>query len=292
MENAIVIHDRIGACCVSALLSEVSASPKPGLVDRFSCGAHTDMDFITFTDSIAAISPYFSKFAEIGSSLKYIDKYSLGKIRPLGIKCEQEMFKATKGVNTHKGAIFTMGIIAASAGFCCRTLKSLSSDNVCNAAGMIGEGAKKDFYVPDGAMTKGRQLYAAYGIKGIRGETASGFSSVRKYALPVMKELFAKGIYCKNDIYLQVLLNLMTQVVDTNVAARCGIEAIEYLKSSAGNALALGGALTDQGRKELFRMDREYIKRNISPGGCADLLSAAITLHNLESITLQTDINE
>ncbi|MFA6939650.1 MAG: triphosphoribosyl-dephospho-CoA synthase [Clostridiaceae bacterium] len=287
MENATSIYDKIGACCVSAMLSEVSASPKPGLVDRFSCGAHTDMDFLTFTESIAAISPYFSKFAEIGSSLKFIDKYSLGKIRPLGIECEKTMFKATNGVNTHKGAIFSMGIIAASAGFCCSTLKSLSSDGVCTAAGVIAMEAEKDFYVPDKAMTKGRQLYAVYGMKGIRGETGSGFSSVRKYALPVMRELFMKGCYFKNDIYLQVLLHLMAHVVDTNVAARCGIEAIEYLKSSAKNALAMGGALTDRGREELFRMDREYTNLNISPGGCADLLSAAITLYNLENIKIE-----
>lgn len=286
MENTVSIYDKIGACCISAMLSEVSASPKPGLVDRFSCGAHTDMDFLIFTESIAAISPYFSKFAEIGSGLKYLDKYSLGKIRPLGIECEKEMFKATKGVNTHKGAIFSIGIIAAAAGFCCRTLNSLASDEICTAAGVIAKEAEKDFDVSDKAMTKGRQLYADYGIKGIRGEASSGFSSVRKYALPVMRELFAKDLYSKNDIYLQVLLNLMTQVVDTNVAARCGIEAIEYMKSSAKNALTMGGGLTNPGREELFRLDKEYTMLNISPGGCADLLSAAITLYNLESISI------
>lgn len=286
MGNTISIYDKIGTCCMSAILSEVSASPKPGLVDRFSCGAHSDMDFLTFTESIAAISPYFTKFAQIGSSFNLIDDSTLGKIRPLGIECEKAMFKATNGVNTHKGAIFSIGIIAAAAGFCHKSLNSLSADTVCSAAGLIAKKAEKDFSTSDETinMTKGRQLYTAYGIRGIRGEAASGFFSVRNYALPVMRGLFIKGCYRKNDIYLQVLLHLMTQVVDTNVASRCGINAMEYLKSSAQNVINMGGALTPEGREELFRMDQEYTKHNVSPGGCADLLSAAITLYLLENL--------
>lgn len=288
MDNNISIYDKIGTCCISALLSEVSASPKPGLVDRLSCGAHNDMDFLTFTESIAAISPYFTKFAEIGGSLASIDDSSLSKIRPLGIECEKSMFKAANGVNTHKGAIFSIGIIAAAAGFCCKSLNNLSADAVCNAAALIAKESENDFLLSSEEvnMTKGRMLYSAYGIRGIRGEAASGFYSVRKYALPVIRDLFEKGYYGKNDIYLQVLLNLMTQVVDTNVISRCGIEAVEYLKKSAEKVLHMGGALTPEGREELFRMDREYTKRNISPGGCADLLSAAITLYTLEKISL------
>jgi len=133
-------------------------------------------------------------------------------------------------------------------------------------------------------MTKGLKIYATYGIRGIRGEAASGFYSVRKYALPIMRELFLNGGYSENDIYLQVLLHLMTQVEDTNVIARCGIDAMEYVKSSAKNVIAMGGALSQKGKEELLRMDQEYINRNISPGGCADLLSVAITLYLLEDI--------
>ena len=283
MKNYINIQQQIGTFCVSALLSEVSASPKPGLVDCINSGAHTDMDFFTFMDSIAAISPYFTSFAELGCNLDKIDETTLDKLRPLGIECEKVMFRATKGVNTHKGAIFSLGILAAAAGYCYSTMHDLSSDTVCNAAGVIAKASESDFlHLNTASMTKGRGLYEAYGIRGVRGEAASGFESVRKYALPVMRELFLHGGYNKNDIYLQVLLHLMVNIVDTNVIARCGIDALEYMQNSTKNVLAMGGALSLQGKAELYRMDEAYIKRNISSGGCADLLSVAIMLNLLD----------
>ena len=289
MKSIINACEQIGDCCVNALISEVSASPKPGLVDRINSGAHRDMDFSTFMKSIEAISSYFSKFAQIGCSLGSIDENTLEKIRPVGIECEKVMFNATCGINTHKGAIFSMGILSTAAGYCYSTLHDLNSNTVCSAASVIAKSSEKDFLIVDDSdpMTKGRQLYVTYGIWGVRGEASSGFVSVRKYALPVMRELYNIGCYSDNDIYLQALLHLMTQVVDTNVISRCGIEAVEYVKSSAKNVLTLGGALTQQGREELFRMDKEFIKHNISPGGCADLLSVTITLYTMENL-LQT----
>lgn len=291
MKSIINVHEQIGTFCASALLSEVCASPKPGLVDLMNNGAHRDMNLFTFMESIAVIQPYFTKFAEVGCSLDSIGEDTLGKIRPLGIECEKSMFRATKGVNTHKGAIFSLGILAAAAGYCYVNLYDLSSDTVCNAAGIIARESVKDFLLPSDAsdVTKGRELYAAYGITGIRGEAASGFQSVRKYALPVMRELFINGGCSENDIYLQVLLHLMTQVVDTNVISRCGIDAMEYVKNTARDALEAGGALSPEGREKLFKMDEEYIKRNISPGGCADLLSVAIVLYLLENLLLDDE---
>lgn len=283
MESNISIYDKIGDCCVSALISEVSATPKPGLVDRLNSGAHKDMDFNLFIVSVEAIAPYFKKFAEIGGGLDSIDEFSLGKLRPLGIECEKAMFRVTQGVNTHKGVIFSIGIISAAAGFCYKTQKSLNIETICSVAGKIGKESDKDFYNEDREMTKGKQLYYAYGIRGVRGEAASGFLSVRNYALPVMNKLINEG-YDENDINLQVLLNLMANVTDTNVISRGGIDGALYQKSSARKALDMGGALTPEGKKQLYKMDNDYIKRNISPGGCADLLSAAITLHSLENI--------
>lgn len=287
MKSIIDIHKQIGNCCVSALISEVYVSPKPGLVDRFNAGAHNDMDFFTFIRSITAISPYFASFAGIGCNLSCIDQLTLNGIRSLGVECEKDMFKATNNINTHKGAIFSLGILATAAGYCYAQLCDLSANAICHAAGMIAKPAEKDFLLlADAAtMTKGRKLYAAYGIRGIRGEAASGFYSVRKYALPVMRELFIRGGHSKNDVYLHVLLHLMTEVVDTNIIARCGIDAIEHVKKSAKNALSLGGALSHQGRDEIFRMDEEFTKHNISPGGCADLLSVAIALYMLENLS-------
>lgn len=277
-------HEAIGSACTLALLLEVSATPKPGLVDRLGNGAHPDMDFSTFLASAAAIAPYFSACALAGMGLRQVDGTTLGRIRPLGIACEKRMFAATGGVNTHKGAIFSLGILACAAGYCYR-LGDLSPDTVCAQAGIIAAEAVKDFSLsPAGAdPTKGRQLYDAYGIRGIRGEAASSFASVRRWALPVLAELSGKG-YPENDVHLQALLHLMAKVQDTNVLARGGVEGLRYVQDTAREVLALGGALTPEGKASLLALDGEYIRRNLSPGGCADLLAIAILLHRLPTL--------
>lgn len=280
------LYYQIRCCCAGALLAEVSASPKPGLVDRYTSGAHRDMDFYTFLASVTAIAPYFEQCARAGAEMDQLDGCSLDQLRPLGVECEKKMFAATDGVNTHKGAIFSLGIIAAAAGHCGLRLKDLGVRRICTAASVIAQPAQRDFLHPEESPTKGRELYDRYGIRGIRGEVASGFESVRRYAMPVLEELFASGKYHENEIYLQVLLHLMAQVEDTNVLARCGMEGLSFLRSSAQELLAQGGALSPSGLKALEELDQIYTEKNLSPGGCADLLSVAIALHRLSQMKL------
>lgn len=282
-------YKRIEKACVSALLEEVKTTPKPGLVDKLSCGAHKDMDYSTFIASIEAIGPYFSEFAKAGANLNEIDFTALERLRPLGLQCEKAMFEATKGINTHKGAIFSLGVLAASTGYCSRKLGCISLENACRISEEISKAALVDFekQVNDEVITNGQRIFNEYGIKGVRGEAASGFLSVRQCALPVMRKLFSRNEYKKNDIFVQVLLNLMCNVVDTNVIARKGLEAVAYVQNTASEVLRLGGALTNEGSKKLLELDREYTNRNISPGGCADLLSVAIFLYSLEKPGLE-----
>lgn len=276
-------HQRIGSLCTLALLLEVSATPKPGLVDRLGSGAHTDMDFSTFLASAAAIAPYFPACAQEGLRLRQVDGTSLGRIRPLGVSCEKAMFAATGGVNTHKGAIFSLGILACAAGHC-RRQGDLSPEAVCAVASVIAAPALEDFSAPaPEGETKGRRLYRSRGVPGIRGEAAEGFPSVRRWALPVLRELSA-GDMPENHRHLQALLHLMANVQDTNLLARGGTEGLEYVRSTARRALELGGVFTPEGMDFLQALDREYTRRNLSPGGCADLLAAAIFLHRLPTL--------
>jgi len=281
-------YGKIGQTCISALLEEVATTPKPGLVDSISSGAHNDMDYSTFLSSIEAIGPYFSLFAEAGAKLEKIDHTSIEMLRPIGVQCEKAMYRATNGVNTHKGAIFSLGILASAAGYCKERMGSVSVERVCEVSADIGKTTLKDFEKKnDGnAITNGQRIYNEHGITGVRGEAASGFASARKYALPLMHELFTKKAYQKNDIYVQVLLNLMCNVVDTNVIARKGLDAMQYVQKSAAEVLSLGGVFTREGKKRLLELDTECIRLNISPGGCADLLSVAIFLYNLESLEI------
>lgn len=285
MSKADLSHEKIGLNCILALQEEVDATPKPGLVDTLNSGAHKDMDYSTFIASIEAIGPYFTLFSRSGADLETIDHTSLEVLRPLGIQCEKAMYKATDGINTHKGAIFSLGILAASAGYCQNSLGYVTVEDICNVSKTIGVTSLKDFEKsPTGdSITSGHRIYSKYGIEGVRGEAASGFKSVRKYALPLMEELFKKETYSKNDVYIQVLLHLMCNVVDTNVIARKGLDAVGFVQNSAAEVLKSGGALTKTGCIKIMEMDNEFISRNISPGGCADLLSAAIFLHSITS---------
>lgn len=289
MPTAMNFYKRVEEACVAALLEEINTTPKPGLVDTSNNGAHKDMNYSTFIVSINAIGPYFSKFAQAGAELNKIDNTALEQLRPLGLQCEKAMFKATKGVNTHKGAIFSLGVLAASAGYCKSNLGYITMENVCRISEIIGKAALMDFEkkIDDEVITNGQRIFNKYGITGVRGEVASGFSSVRKYALPMMKKLFNDNKYKKNDIYIQVLLNLMCNVVDTNVIARKGLEAVEFVQCTAAEALRLGGAFTSEGRKKILELDKKYTRLNISPGGCADLLSVSIFLYSLDKQGLE-----
>jgi len=289
MPTAMNFYKRVEKACAAALLEELETTPKPGLVDTTSTGAHKDMDYSTFIASIDAIAPYFSKFALAGAKLNRIDNTTLEKLRPLGLQCEKAMLKATMGVNTHKGAIFSLGILAASTGYCKSNIGYITVEDVCRISETIGKAALADFEksADDKFISNGQRIFIEYGIKGVRGEVASGFSSVRKYALPIMEKLFSGNKYNKNDIYIQVLLNLMCNVVDTNVIARKGLEAVEFVQYTAAEALQLGGALTREGRKKILELDKEYTRLNISPGGCADLLSVSIFLYGIEKSGLE-----
>ena len=315
-----MITDRFRALLEKAaslsLTDEVAATPKPGLVDRKDNGAHSDMDYLTFEDSIRAILPFIKEMAGIGAS--WGDKMSeespdkaagclFKAIRLSGVKAEKAMFAATGGVNTHKGIIFSMGLAAASAGFLFCSLLSddaselsgkkrcpVSADDILFYCGkMCRASMERDFseIEPGNPKSHGEYLYLKYGIRGIRGEAADSFPAVRNFGLPALREFLSRpenGTNCggglQNRLSLHILLNLMANVDDTNVLFRTDYASLEYVKQCAFSVLLLGGAETPEGINELVRLNEDFIKRNISPGGCADLLSMTLFLWRLELI--------
>ncbi|NCB31683.1 MAG: triphosphoribosyl-dephospho-CoA synthase, partial [Clostridia bacterium] len=242
-----------------------------------------DMNLQTFLTSLAAIGPYFTRFAAEGAKGEALSD-TLKRLRPMGQECERAMFKATNGVNTHKGAIFSIGILAAAAGWCNANGKGLSAEAVCEAAALIAGGTKAEF----GDITQetnGRRIYHSHGITGARGEAAAGFPSVRHFALPVLRTYCHAG-HSENEALLQALLHLMANVADTNIIARGGIAALDYVYQAAEDCLKLGGAYTSKGQNKLIQMDADFTQRNLSPGGCADLLAAALALHQIERLAM------
>ncbi|MBR7163657.1 MAG: triphosphoribosyl-dephospho-CoA synthase CitG [Clostridia bacterium] len=282
IENYFFLLDReqCATLATKSLLDEVYTTPKPGLVDGQNNGSHSDMDLHTFEKSAHALKPYFGECFSIGkktADLTYDEAFSL--LRNSGIQAEQVMYSTTGGANTHKGAIYSLGILCASIG----RLWSLENPfadvlRIClESANIAGNAIKKDFEQID-ASTAGGSLYLQYGITGIRGEVASGFESVLKIGLPCYKNLRNKG-FTQNDAGAITLLHFIANIKDTNIYHRGGIEGAKYATQSV---ISLLNASPEPTKEQIEFLDDDFIKRNLSPGGCADLLAVTYFLYSLK----------
>lgn len=273
----------IGHKAKRALLEEVYTTPKPGLVDLYSCGAHDDMDVRTFEKSAEALYPYFVRMAKEGYLFGGTPTELFLKIRKTGIEAEQAMYRATGGVNTHKGLIFTIGIFSAAAGRCIRengmvTPNALASMQMQMTSGIlqkeIEQIGKKE------AGSHGEKNLQRYGTAGIRGEALAGYPGIWNLALPVLQA----GIREQRDwnrVKLQTLFVLMGGIEDSNILSRHNPSVLEKVHQEAVRFLQRGGAYAEEAADQLYRMDEEYIRQNISAGGCADLLAAAVFIEML-----------
>ena len=261
-----------------ALLYEVAATPKPGLVDRANSGSHRDMDFFTFQASAAALWPYFETCANIGMETRNLSpEETFSRLRAPGMVAEGEMLRATGGVNTHKGAIFTMGIAAAAAARC---FPDTRPETVLNYCAQMTEGlVKQDFGGITEPKTVGERLYVEHGITGIRGQAEQGFPAVLQVGFPVLQEGLKRGLSL-NDAGCATLLHLLAVTDDTNMISRSDLATLREIQSR------LQALLTDDPYPNLSiieQLDREFIERNLSPGGSADLLALTYFLHFLNN---------
>ncbi|MBI9094938.1 MAG: triphosphoribosyl-dephospho-CoA synthase CitG [Sphaerochaeta sp.] len=266
-----------------ALLEEVLTTPKPGLVNRLGSGGHTDMDYHTFEKSAYALEPYFGMMAEQGAKWKGSLPGLFREVRKIGLEAEGAMFSATRGVNTHKGMLFSVGILCAASGYATSQYNSTDADLLCSlATDMTKHTLEEEFrqILNTTNRTHGEELYAKQGIRGIRGEVIDGFVSVRNLSLPWYREYLRQG-RDPNLARLQVLLALMANVTDTNVLYRHDAKTLAYVQQSARNILLQGGAFAEDGMKLIEELDRVFTERRISCGGCADLLGVTIFLNDL-----------
>lgn len=288
----------VSQLALRALLYEVCTTPKPGLVDRANSGSHRDMDIYTFVDSAFALQPYFEECTWIGQETALLPApETFRRLRPAGVQAEKEMFAATGGINTHKGAIFSMGIVCAaigrlteppSAGDCLpkktrggsRPPLHPSENAILSECAAMTRGlTASDFagLTPDRAVTAGQRLYLQYGITGIRGQAEAGFPAVRETGLPVLKNGISAGLSI-NDAGCAALLALMCASTDTNMIARSSIDTQQRTVSEIRKLLI---ADPYPNRRTLEDLDREFISLNLSPGGSADLLAICYLLYFL-----------
>lgn len=260
-------RQEISRLAVKALLDEVRLTPKPGLVDATNSGAHRDMDIALMEKSAYTLGPFFDIAVELGYQSS-ADRLEM--LQKAGIDAEKRMLEATNGVNTHRGAIFSLGLL-------------------CAGAGMMLSGC--------GASAADNAAALAAGLKSIRGET-HGNAVRKKYSGAGAKEealagfpdaVAAASILACGGTAQEALLELLCHVYDTNLLWRGGEEGLRFVQNRARHILSASEILRDDLMREF---DAECIRYNLSPGGSADLLAAGMFLFSLSSECVELCLSE
>lgn len=271
--------EAIASLAVQSLIDEVNTTPKPGLVDRRNNGSHKDMTRRHFLDSAQALKPYFRECVKIGQKTASLPPYeTFPLLRQSGLEAEKAMYKATGGVNTHKGVIYTMGVLCGAIGRLWRADQPIAeiATILAECGDMVRPSVEADFAAADGS-TAGEALYLKYGIGGIRAEVAAGLPSVAEIALPCYQVALHRGL-SHNDAGVLTLLQLIARIDDTNLYHRGGPEGAQWASTAVNTLLRSNPAPTTE---QLEALDDAFIARNLSPGGCADLLAMTIFLYSL-----------
>ena len=287
----------IAHLATQALQAELDTTPKPGLVDKDNNGAHRDMDYALMQRSIHTLHPYFVKLALLGCADALPTHTS---IRDIGIEAERAMLSATNGVNTHKGALFSMGLAVVAAAHEERKIAANEEQILKERNG--GE----DVLVS--LQTTIKALAASFpdtnGTHGSKAKLLSKGTTAIKGALDNAREgyemLFAEWLpfYIERrkerDAYTlhKTLLRIMCDLDDTNVIYRTDLATAEEVKQEARALLDnFSKAHTAEDKEKriaaellaLKDMDKRYTARNISPGGAADMLSLTIFIGSIQT---------
>ena len=272
-ERAVAHH--IARLVVRSLHRELVLYPKPGLVSLRDSGAHRDMNATTFLRSLFALRHYFVDIASAGASAA-----PMAELRRLGICAEKRMLTATNGINTHRGAIFALGMLSAAAGRASAVGRSFSDDTLRE---VLATYWRRDLLMAPlpTTLSHGLQVAARYGIPGARSEAISGFPAVFEIALPALREALARGVGTERAC-LHAFFSLLALVDDTNVLYRGGLRVLHEVQRGAAKFIAVGSVFGDDWMSRAELLHRQCTQQRISPGGCADLLAAAWFVHLLQ----------
>lgn len=269
------------ALAVRALLYEVCTTPKPGLVDRLNNGSHQDMDIFTFMNSSAALWPYFAQCVRVGQDTAARPAFeTLAALRWPGKLAEGTMLSATSGVNTHKGAIFSLGLVCAALGRLEREKWGRPKLVLDQVSAMMAGTVERELagLTEKTAATAGQRFFLRYGVTGVRGQAEAGFPAVLEYGLPTLEHGLRLG-KSVDEAGAAAMLALLAHAADTNMISRGGIDVQREI---AARLCELLSADCWPDRETIADLDREFIRRNLSPGGSADLLALCYLLHFLK----------
>ena len=255
------------------LIDEARLSPKPGLVDSRGNGAHHDLTLALMEQSAHSLTPTFQALA-LQSWLRPADIALRQTIGRLGREGEQAMMAATGGVNTHRGAIWALGLLVSA-------VAMLGGEATVPAVAATAAALAK---LPDDAapkvFSKGLRATHRYRVPGAREEAQQAFPHVLQYALPQLR-LSRRNGGSESHARIDALMAIMTSLTDTCVLSRAGMEGLKTMQRGARAVLSAGGSATPKGQQALGVLDRQMLALNPSPGGAADLLAATLFLDRI-----------
>lgn len=259
---------------VTALIAEVALYPKAGLVSLIDTGAHEDMDASTFLKSAAALKGYFADMARAGA-----EGADFAALNAIGRGAEARMFAATGGINTHRGAVFSLGLLAAASGVALTRNQTRAEDACHIVSQRWGAAILAASVTPE--KSHGARVRTLYGAPGAREEAAAGFPTLVLHTLPTFRATRENG-GSRGAAALDAFYAGMAILEDNNLLYRAGPEGLAEAQAMADDFLRAGGILAPGGFARAEALHRHFTERRMSPGGSADLLAATLFLTAFE----------
>lgn len=268
----------IGRAATLALHDELALAPKPGLVSFVDSGSHDDMDAHTFMRSLFALRRYFVRIAQLGAA-----GAAFRELEACGIDAEARMLTATGGINTHRGAVFALGLLCAAIGAAQASGGPVDASSVREAlrrhwGPALTERSARAPRLPGGLAAQ------RHGLRSASMEAALGMPALFETAVPAWQRARRLGL-SGTRLRLQVFFEILAVLDDANLAHRGGLEGLAFARTQARGFLAAGGAARAGAPAHAWAIHRAFVARRLSPGGCADLLSAACLLDRIGAIT-------
>lgn len=267
----------IGRAATLALYDELALSPKPGLVTFTDSGSHDDMDARSFMRSLLALRGYFVRIAELGAAGAAFDA-----LERCGIDAEARMLAATGGVNTHRGAVFTLGLLCAAAGALTATGTRIEPDRL-RAALLDGWGEALAARAARPPVLRGALAARRHGLRSAAAEASLGFPVLFETAVPALRNSLHRGSP-PLPARVDTLFHTIAILDDTNLAHRGGLDGLRFAKREARSFLAAGGATSPGGLDRAHAVGQAFVARRLSPGGAADMLAAACWMQRVGAL--------
>jgi triphosphoribosyl-dephospho-CoA synthase len=260
---------------VRSLYAELTLYPKPGLVSLVDNGSHDDMTAATFLRSLFALRHYFRDITRAG-----MEGAPFASLRSLGIAAEARMLRATGGINTHRGAVFCVGLLCAAIGACRARGTPLTASAIRASLLLCWADALAVHTRPAGGDSHGLRAAQRYAASGAREEAALGLPSVFEIALPALRHALAAGLGARRA-RVDALFALMAHISDTNLYHRGGPEGASTVRRHAQAFIDAGGSACEGWEARALACHRVFVAQRLSPGGAADLLAAACLVQDV-----------